>query len=145
MKKIFLTGYEKQTLKEFIDKLSNARITTVIDIRENPISRKIGFSKISLFEALKKRGIKYFHCENLGTPRAIRNDLRGEGDYLTFFKKYRKHLVEKPEFINHALDIIYANGHSALMCFEKDCELCHRSILASELMKKDPNIQAIPL
>jgi len=145
MKKVYLTGYEKQTITEFINKLLKANITTVIDIRKNPISRKAGFSKNALFQALKENDIKYFHCQDLGTPNDIRNYLKGEGDYLKFFQLYRSYLHANPALISDALDIIYANGHSVLMCYEKDCELCHRSILASELMKRDSKIQAIPL
>lgn len=145
MKKIFLTGYEKQTIREFINKLVKAKITTIIDVRKNPISRKVGFSKWSLVKILQERGIKYFHCGDLGTPDEIRSMLRDDGDYLSFFREYRDYLSNKPNLIKNTLDIIYANGHSALMCYEKDCELCHRSILASELMKKDSKIQAIPL
>ena len=43
MKKIYLTGYEAETIEEFLKKLKDNKVTTVIDIREKPLSRKNGF------------------------------------------------------------------------------------------------------
>lgn len=144
MKKIYLTGYEKETIEEFLKKLKDAKITTVIDIREKPLSRKNGFSKNILKKILEKEEISYFHFEELGSPEVLRNRLKEENNYLAFFQKYREYIHRKPQLLNKLLKTIYNNGKSTLLCFEKDYELCHRSIVASELLKCDPNLQVIP-
>ena len=61
MPSLFLTGYENETIEEFLKKLQSEGITTVIDVREIPLSRKYGFSKKQLIEQLDTLGIKYFH------------------------------------------------------------------------------------
>lgn len=145
MKKLFLTGYEKETIDEFLKKLEDAKITTIIDIREKPLSRKNGFSKYTLEKLLKVKGISYFHFQDLGSPESLRTKLKEESNYLSFFEEYRKYIKQKPKLVKDVLKVIYANGRSALLCFEKDYQLCHRSIVASELIKCDPKLQVIPL
>lgn len=145
MPKLFLTGYERETLEEFLDKLEKANITTVIDVREIPLSRKNGFSKNNLKKTLEEKGIKYYHFPQLGSPSNIREELKMSGNYLEFFKAYRKHARSKLQAIRNVLNIIENKRHSALLCFERDCELCHRIILASELVKLNPHLQVTPI
>ena len=81
MKKLFLTGYEKETIDKFLKKLEEANITTIIDIREKPLSRKNGFSKYTLEKLLKAKGISYFHFQDLGSPESLRTKLKEESNY----------------------------------------------------------------
>ncbi len=145
MKKLYLTGYEKETIKDFLNKLKKEKITTVIDIREKPLSRKNGFSKYILKKLLEESGINYFHFQDLGSPGKLRTQLKQNANYLNFFKEYRRYIHNQPNLIKTVLKVIYNNGRSVLLCFEKEHELCHRSIVASELIKCDPNLQVIPL
>lgn len=145
MKKLYLTGYEKETIDEFIKKLQQENITTVIDIREKPLSRKNGFSKNTLKKILESNNIAYFHFQDLGSPESLRIKLKEESNYLDFFKGYRKYIQHKSNTIKKILKVIAENGRSVLLCFEKESELCHRSIVASELLKCNPNLQIIPL
>lgn len=145
MKTLYLTGYESETIKHFLNKLKKEKITTVLDVREKPLSRKNGFSKNILKKFLADYGISYFHFHDLGSPVELRYELKKDNDYLTFFNKYRKYLKSKPQLIKAALGTIYQNGRSVLLCYEKNYELCHRSILASELSIWDQNLRIIPL
>ena len=45
---IFTIGYEKSTIDEFVDRLADAEIEVLVDVRELPLSRKKGFSKNGL-------------------------------------------------------------------------------------------------
>lgn len=145
MPKLYLTGYEKETIEEFLDKLEIAGITTVIDVREIPLSRKNGFSKANLQKLLTERGIIYYHFPELGSPSKIRGELKESGNYLKFFRAYRKHARNKLQSVRDVLNIIETKKHSVLLCFERDCELCHRTILASELLKLNPHLQVTPI
>ena len=145
MPKLFLTGYEKETIEQFLEKLENAGITTVIDIREIPLSRKNGFSKINLEKNLKERGVEYYHFPELGSPSTIRGKLKTTGNYLEFFRAYRKHARNEQVAVKDVLALIQKKKHSVLLCFERDCELCHRTILASELLKLNPQLQVTPI
>lgn len=145
MPKLYLTGYEKETIEKFLNKLEKSGITAVIDVREIPLSRKNGFSKVNLEKTLKERGIEYYHFPELGSPSKIRTELKATGDYLEFFRAYRRHAKNKFVTVKNVLNIIQNKKHSALLCFEKDCDLCHRTILASELLKLNPHLQVTPI
>jgi uncharacterized protein (DUF488 family) len=146
MPHLFLTGYEKENLEEFLDKLKREGITTVIDVREIPISRKNGFSRPILKSELAKRGIEYYHFPELGSPTKLRRALERNNDYLGFFKSYRQYVNKKRESVAKLIKLVLNNGdNSTLLCFEKESDLCHRSILASEILKMSPKIGITPL
>lgn len=124
---IFTIGYEGRSLDEFIGALRANKIDRVIDVRELPLSRRRGFSKSPLGEALAGEGIDYVHLRIAGNPyRALRDDIE------KCLALYRTHLEASPEVIVDVRDA--ARGHrAALLCFERDAHTCHRSILAAGL------------
>ena len=65
---LFTIGYEGTTVGEFLSALQNAGVERVIDIRAVPNSRRPGFSKTPLRNALAEAGIDYVHLRALGTP-----------------------------------------------------------------------------
>lgn len=145
-KRLFLTGYEKESISGFLGKLRKNKITTVIDVREIPLSRKNGFSQKNLYKELSENEIKYYHFVGLGSPNILRKRLRDTGDYLNFFKDYRKYIKNKGSLVNKVIKLVINNGkNSALLCFEKYTDLCHRSIIASEILKTEENIRITPL
>jgi uncharacterized protein (DUF488 family) len=146
MTTLFLTGYEKKTLSDFLSTLKQKNITTVIDVREIPLSRKNGFSKSILARELFKNKINYYHFPELGSPTALRNNLRETNDYLTFFKEYRKYIGRRKTPIIKVIKLVVNNGeNSTLLCFERNTDLCHRSIIASEILKMNKKLRIIPL
>ena len=146
MKNLFLTGYEKETIEDFLKKLKANNITTVIDVREIPLSRKNGFSKNNLARLLKENGIKYFHFPNLGSPLLLRKRLKETGDYLSFFDGYNNYVSKHPALIEEVVKLVVNNGESsALLCFERESDLCHRSIIATKVLEQSKKISAIHL
>ena len=49
---LFTLGYEGMTIESFIVRLQAAQVKTVVDVRELPLSRKKGFSEISILRRL---------------------------------------------------------------------------------------------
>lgn len=144
MTKVYLTGYEGETLGEFLSKVKTNNIQVLIDVREIPLSRKRGFSKTALSEALAEEGIAYYHLGCLGSPTEIRNQLKNTNDYPRFFREYRKYIKNQTEEIKTLTGLL--NGHiSLLMCYEKESDLCHRSIIASELQQNQKNLMIAPI
>ena len=64
--KLFTIGYEATTMAEFLDALTKAGVERVIDVRAVPNSRRPGFSKTPLRNALAEAGIDYVHLRALG-------------------------------------------------------------------------------
>lgn len=143
-KRIYLTGYQSETVEGFIAKLKRYGISHVIDVRELPLSRKNGFSKAILTKALMDKGIKYTHMRSLGTPRPIRIELKKNGNYINFFNKYRAYVRNKHIEIQKIITLSRSET-ACVLCFEKDCKLCHRSIIADEVLKASPSAKIIPV
>ena len=144
MNKIYHVGYEKQEIDVFIKHLKKSKIQTLIDVRELPLSRKKGFSKNSLKNFLHNNDIDYVHIRQLGTPKKMRKDLKESGDYLDFFKKYRIYIKDKHTEIKKLVKMLKYKT-LCIMCFEKDSQLCHRSIVLDEVQKEIPKIKHIPM
>lgn len=65
---LYTIGYEKALLKDAVATLAAARVATLIDVRDRPISRRPGFSKRQLAAAIEEAGMRYLHLQALGTP-----------------------------------------------------------------------------
>jgi AbrB family looped-hinge helix DNA binding protein len=128
-------GYEGRTLAQFLEELRSHRIRQLIDVREIPLSRKNGFSKVSLGAALGDAGILYRHIPELGSPRELRHAYRAGGSTSEFMDGYTSHLDRNTDAFEMLRD--FALGvPSAIMCFERDYRGCHRRILSDRLSKE---------
>jgi uncharacterized protein (DUF488 family) len=65
---LFSVGYEGLNFDEFMPLLSKHGIETVVDIRELPLSRKPGFSKKALANALNLTGVNLCPHDQTGLP-----------------------------------------------------------------------------
>lgn len=126
-------GYEKTELDDFIATLQAASVECVIDVRELPLSRKRGFSKTALGQALEGAGIRYVHLKALGDPKPGRDAARA-GRFDEFSAIYRKHLAtpEAQEALVLAGEFL-ETAKCCLLCYERDPEHCHRKVVAESL------------
>lgn len=133
MPMITTVGYEKAELDDFIATLQAASVECVIDVRELPLSRKRGFSKTALREALDGAGIRYVHLKALGDPKPGREAARA-GRFAEFSAIYRKHLAtpEAQDALELAGEFVEA-AKCCLLCYERDPEHCHRKVVAETL------------
>ncbi|NOT40462.1 MAG: DUF488 domain-containing protein [Alphaproteobacteria bacterium] len=126
-------GYEGADLGQFIRALTKARIRTLVDVRDLPLSRKKGFSKTPLAKHLEQAGIRYLHLRALGDPKPGRLAARG-GDIAGFKRIYATHLRSRPaQAALRKLGEIAMQAKTCLLCFERDPENCHRRIVAARL------------
>lgn len=127
MKRVLYTiGYEGRALDELIAMLAAAKVERVIDIRALPLSRRRGFSKTPLGEALRAAGIDYVHLKQAGNPYRKESDLLG---------KYKKYIAKKQGVVD---DVARAakGKRAALLCYEAEPRECHRSLIAPYVAKK---------
>ncbi|MCP3735361.1 DUF488 domain-containing protein [Sphingomonas sp. RP10(2022)] len=129
MTTIYTIGYEATTMADFLAALTKAGVRRVIDVRALPLSRRPGFSKSSLAASLKEAGIDYVHLKALGTPKRGR-DAAKKGDVATLEAVYDEQL-ELPEAQAAAAIMLglAAEMPSALLCYERDPQHCHRTLL----------------
>ena len=127
--RIYTIGYEGTTQPDLVAALALAGVKRVIDVRAVPLSRKPGFSKNILASGLHEAGIGYVHLKALGTPPAGREAAR-KGRHAEMAQIYAGQL-ELPEAIAATAQLLDLADElpSALLCFERDSETCHRRVL----------------
>lgn len=133
LKKIVTIGYENADFNDFLTTLETLGVTTLLDIRELPISRRRGFAKTALREGLASVGIDYRHEPRLGSPKDIRHQLRDDGDYKKFFKDFDRYLRTQATLLEQLSGELA--GTVALLCYERDHNTCHRRSVAEALSK----------
>lgn len=133
-KHVVTIGYEGAELRDFLATLAQAGVRLLLDVREIPLSRRKGYSKRALSDALATAGIAYQHERALGSPKAVRHQLRADGDFRRYFRAFDAHLATQSAL----LDALAAQlpGPVALMCFERDWRECHRSVVAAALAER---------
>jgi uncharacterized protein (DUF488 family) len=128
----FTIGYQFHSLDSLIHSLNAHGVEILMDIRQNPVSRKAGFSKGPLQNALVQAGIEYRHNPELGTPLRIREMYRKPGDLPSVLAAYEKHISADPRAIKSLAEIA-AVRTVCLLCLEKDPNMCHRGVIARKL------------
>ncbi len=122
-------GYEGLDIARFVARLREAGVCRVADVRENPFSRKPGFSRRALAEALAAAGIAYVHLPLLGCPRPIRERHRQDGDWRAYTDAFCAYLETKQEAVADLARMARAET-TCLVCYEADFNACHRSFVA---------------
>lgn len=140
--RIFTIGYEGATVGEFLAALQEAGVERVIDVRAVPNSRRPGFSKTPLRNALDEVGIDYVHLRALGTPADGRAAARaGRRDDLERIYAGQLELPEAIAEIAQMLDLAEEKP-SAVLCYERDPAACHRTLL---LAAASPDAEVVHL
>ena len=141
---IFTIGYEKATQAEVIAALKQAGVTQLIDVRARPISRKPGFSKKMLAASLLEEGINYVGLPALGTPPDGRDAARDHR--LTDLDRIYSAQLEAPEaeLAAQQLKDLVAEKPSALLCYERGPEFCHRTLLHNKILAGYPVTDLYP-
>jgi uncharacterized protein (DUF488 family) len=131
---IFTIGYEGLEINGFMSLLHKHNIQKVVDIRELPLSRKPGFSKKSLANVLILAGIEYQHMAELGCPRPVRDRYRLDGNWKRYTEGFLSYLQTQDTAIS-VLSAMVEQSNCALLCYEANPSLCHRSMVANAVNK----------
>jgi len=135
-KVLYTIGYEKALLQDVLDTLTEAGASTLIDVRDRPISRRPGFSKRQLVAAIEDAGMRYVHLAALGTPPEGR--LAGRRREWHRFWGIVEEKLARPEAeldLRRAAEIAAAPP-SSLLCYEADWRVCHRRRIAEILAQR---------
>lgn len=157
MSTLYTIGHSTRTLEELIAALHAHGITTLVDIRAFPMSRRMPhFNRESLEIELAKRSIDYVWMKELGGHRKkIRDDSPNTGLRNDSFRNYADYMLT-PEFaaaIERLLKIAHETadnvaptlspkegeehgapaGRTAYMCAERVYFQCHRMLVSDYL------------
>jgi uncharacterized protein (DUF488 family) len=137
MSVVYTIGYEGTDIDRFVATLKAVGVKRVADVRAVALSRKKGFSKKSLSARLEAEGIEYLHFIELGDPKQGREAARA-GRFDEFRDIYGLHLdSEEAQVSLKKLLCVVSAAPTCLLCFERDPETCHRSIVAGQLAESD--------
>lgn len=131
---IFTIGYEGLDIDGLLALLRPHHIDTVVDIREFPVSRKPGFSKNGLANTLDMAGIDYVHHVRLGCPKAIRDRYHADHDWACYTRGFVEYLRTQGDAVVELAELS-AHNNCVLLCYEKDPNFCHRSLVAEEIRR----------
>jgi uncharacterized protein (DUF488 family) len=132
--KLATIGYERETQPAVIQKLKDAGVELLIDVRAVASSRRAGFSKTLLSASLNEAGIGYVHLRQLGTPKPGRDAAR-KGRIAEMHRIFEDHMAEPGAQLElaKATDLVRGDKKVALLCYEADAAGCHRTILAKQI------------
>jgi uncharacterized protein (DUF488 family) len=130
-------GHSTRTLEELVETLRAHQISTLVDIRAFPMSRRLPqFHRESLAETLPAAGLRYVWMKDLGGYRkkileespniALRNhSFRNYADYMLTadFESAMEELVKLAE-----------EAPTAYMCAERVYFHCHRMLVSDWLV-----------
>ena len=130
-------GYEGRAQHDVIGLLVDAGITLLVDVRIRAQSRKPGFSKSTLAAGLGAVEIGYEHLRALGTPLDIRAEFRANNTDEAR-ARYREYLLGDREarVELETLAELCSRERVAILCFEHDPRVCHRTVIAEELLRE---------
>lgn len=131
---LFTIGYEGISLEEYLVRLLKNDVKVLVDVRNNPLSMKYGFSKSQLKKYCGSLGIDYVHIPEVGIQGDQRQELNTQSDYDKLFAVYRKNnLTQTTTQQQQILNLLKQHKRIALTCFEANICQCHRKHLAEAI------------
>jgi len=131
---LFTIGYEGISLEEYLNRLIQNNVKVLVDVRNNPLSMKYGFSKSQLKRFCENLGLQYFHLPEVGIQSEQRQELNTQKDYDKLFAVYRKNnLTKTVSAQTEILNLLEKHKRIALTCFEANICQCHRKHLAEAI------------
>jgi hypothetical protein len=131
---LYTIGYEGISLEAYLNKLIQYDIKVLVDVRNNPLSQKFGFSKNQLKCYCEGLNIEYVHFPELGIQSEFRQELNDQTDYDRLFTNYIQKTVPKTiPTQEKLLNLLKEKKRIALTCFESNICQCHRKPLADSI------------
>ncbi len=138
---LFTIGYEGISLEEYLNRLLKNDVKVLVDVRNNPLSMKYGFSKSQLQRYCNSLGIDYVHYPEVGIQSEQRQKLNTQADYDKLFAVYcENNLAKTISSQEKILNLLKDKKRIALTCFEANICQCHRKHLA-EAIENLPNFE----
>ncbi len=133
---VYTAGYEGQQVDAFLNMLMRNGIQQLLDVRNNPVSRRYGFHKTTLRRLCKSLRIEYVHRPDLGILSALRQGLKTPADYESLFGKYEAEILRNNVAAVEQVAHLVRAKPSVLVCMESDPQVCHRTRLARLISEK---------
>jgi uncharacterized protein (DUF488 family) len=134
--RLLTIGYQGRSLEALVRRLRSRDVRLLVDVREIARSRRPEFNQARLSGALGRAGIRYQHAPELGSPSSLRRALYESGDFDRFADLYLAYVRRwRTDDVADLTRAVRREGRLCILCYESDARLCHRGIVASEVLR----------
>lgn len=143
---IYTIGFTQTTAEHFFERLADARVGRVLDVRLRNSSQLAGFAKATdlVFFLDRLIGVGYRHEPMLApSDELLRTYRAGEIDWGTYEHKFLDLMRERR--IESRLAPGDFDVPTALLCSEPRAERCHRRLVCNYLAGHWPEVQPVHL
>lgn len=129
-------GFTKTTAEKFFDRLINAKVRLLVDVRLNNTSQLSGFAKATDLAYFLSQigGMRYSHQPDLAPTDAIlKSYKKGQIDWVQYEKQFMS-LMEKRKVEHRFKTDMFDDA--CLLCSEDKPHKCHRRLVCDYLNGK---------
>ena len=134
--RICTIGFTNKKAEDFFNRLKQAGVKRVVDVRLNNVSQLAGFSKRDDLRYFLKAilGIEYVHLPILAPTQDILDEYKkNKGDWKVYEEKFLR-LIQSRRIENEVPKEALNEG--CLLCSEDKPHFCHRRLVAEYLRGK---------
>lgn len=137
---IFSVGFTKKTASEFFEKLREAGVKTVIDVRLNKVSQLAGFSKRNDLKYFLKTilDVEYIEAPLLAPTQGLLDAYKKKKGSWDEYEREFLGLMEERHIEGKIDPSILAGG--CLLCSEEKPHHCHRRLVLEYFQKRWGNL-----
>jgi uncharacterized protein (DUF488 family) len=143
---IYTIGFTQTTAERFFERLADAGVQRLLDVRLNNSSQLAGFAKAKDLPYFLRElvGATYEHEPLLAPTQELLDEYRKrKGDWSTYEAKFLE-LMESRE-IETYLAVSDFQTRTALLCSEATAENCHRRLVCEYLAGRWSDVRAVHL
>ena len=143
---IYTIGFTQTTAERFFDRLADARIERLLDVRLNNSSQLAGFAKAKDLPFFLRRliGAEYRHEPLLAPTQELLDAYKKhKGDWSTYEQGFLELMARRQ--IESKLAPTDFETPIALLCSEATPERCHRRLVCEYLAAHWPDVRAVHL
>jgi uncharacterized protein (DUF488 family) len=143
---IYTIGFTQTTAERFFDRLANARIKRLLDVRLNNSSQLAGFAKAKDLPFFLHRliGAEYRHEPLLAPTQELLDAYKKrKGDWSTYEQGFIELMTDRQ--IESKLARTDFETPTALLCSEATPERCHRRLVCEYLADRWGDIRPVHL
>ena len=143
---VYTIGFTKKSARQFFDRLKQAGIRRLVDIRLHNASQLAGYTKKEdlrfFLEAVC--GAEYVHEPLLAPTQALLDDYKKrKGSWEEYEAGFLRLMEERR--IEHALSRDLLDRPTVLLCSEPEPDCCHRRLVAEYLRARWGDLAIIHL
>jgi uncharacterized protein (DUF488 family) len=143
---IYTIGFTQTTAERFFNRLAEAHVERLLDVRLSNSSQLAGFAKAQDLPYFLRKlvGASYEHESLLApTPELLDTYKKKKGSWSDYEAGFLDLMARRR--IESALQPSSFERPTALLCSEATAEHCHRRLVCEYLASRWPNVRAVHL